>query len=165
MIPITQSDKEYIKKLWDSGVSINDILRLMPYKINDTRKIIKQLCEEGFLEEKRKTKGEVTREKVIALYKSGVENPFDISAELGIAMSTVYQYLKDYRGIVKRTRHNWRPIKKYKTTDKTQEILQEICNGQLKDIEIARKYGVTKQWIYQLKKKNKENENGRKTTN
>jgi hypothetical protein len=137
--------KNEIKRLWDSGVAIETIVRSLPTTIVLARDTIKEMRLSGEL--KPRSKHEITRQKIEALFEKGY-NKQQIASELAMSTRTVNDYLADM-GIKGRPPKNYKPRKR---SEKTHIIINELQKPQISYSEIARKYGVSRQYVYRIYK-------------
>ena len=94
---------------------------------------------------------EKTVDKVIAEYNRGERNPFAIAEKFGIKVKSVRDYI--YRAGL-----NLGGRKKvYNRAAKTQFIMTDLKLGVLSMAKIAKKYGVSRQYVFQLKEELKKN--------
>lgn len=161
-------EKEKLKELWNNGESIDSIIRQFPYEKKVVMKTIVEMRKSGELLERTKKKKGFTQ-KIIALYESGVKNPYEIANEVGCDYSTVQKAFT--RGNIKRKRppHNYKERVATDTTklcQTTQNIIRELKEGHAKS-KIAQSYGVSRQWVYIVEQvyikriKRKSNKNGK----
>jgi transposase len=151
-------DLEEIRKkiaiLWDGGYSINEICRALPCREGTTKRIIKGMKESGELEE-RAGKKEFTTEKVLALYHSGVTNPYEIANSYGISVGTVKRVLVEAKLSRKRPEHNYKTTKpraEGTLCENTRGIISDLRSG-LTPRQVAKKRDMSTQWVYVVKTK------------
>lgn len=152
---MTDADKRTIKKLWDSRVPINQIIQMLPYKKAIVKQMIDELRSNGTLQPRSCKK--IAIKAVGDMFDSGVQNIDELCEAFGYSYNTIKDYLSLSRG------NNGRPPKNYrkrKPNNKAQTIMVEIAQKELSLSEIARKYGVSRQYVYQLKQRVEENNNG-----
>ena len=137
--------KKEIKRLWDSGVAIETIIRSIPTTGVLARKTIEEMRLNGEL--KPRNKHEATRLKIGILHEKGY-NPYEIANELAVSKRCVDTCLYEL-GKRGRPSHNH---KKRKRNEKTNAIMEELKKYELTHREIAEKYGVSKQYVYRLSK-------------
>ena len=143
---MNEHDISVIINLWESGTSITNIIRMLPYDKNEVRQTISELRQKGVLEGRTARSSIKTREKVLSVYNKGITNPYEIADMLGLSHHTVKDHL------VKAKLSRTRPKRNYKTCDKTQLIKQDLESG-IKAREIAKKHGVSTQWVHQIRNK------------
>ena len=135
------SEKQKILGYWESGMSIAQIRALTGIASPD---IVNALREMGA--GKRPT----TEQRVVALFESGVKNAALISREIGVKTKVVYNYLyANGLRIGGKTRI-------FVHSKKTMEIARDIELGELSQSEIARKHGVSRQYVSQVARKIRE---------
>lgn len=147
---IKESEKLLVKRLWNEGESVENIIRLLPYSIGKARRYVRELRESGYLEGSVYRKGKKNIEKYIELYKSGMSVK-EIASMYGLKVGTIYCYLKI-------NKNNLRD-KRYGHGEKTKEIINAIKIGK-KQCEVVKEYGVSRQYVSALKKEIVEKENG-----
>lgn len=139
---MTENDKAYIIKLWNAKVPIYRIIRMLPYKANTVREMVRELKKDGTLQPRDRT----STEAIVNAYKSGMTNPHEIAETYGVSINTVYSYLSRSRVKMTRPHHN------RKKDPQSLAIIAEIKTGK-SNAEIARQFGVTRQWVYELKRR------------
>lgn len=147
---MTEQDKKKIVALWQSGMSIVQIKDLFPVKFQEYKATIKEMKANGEFPTERKT----AEQKVVEAFQRGERNPYKIAEEYGLSVHSVRSFLgwnKCHKG--KKTQ-NWVHC------DRTDAIVEDLQDGALSQAEIARKYGVSRQYITKMKRKvEKGNEN------
>lgn len=144
---MTQQDRELIIRLWNNRMSINKIVRMLPYKPTVARQYVKEVKESGAL--KAENRVPTQREIVVTAYKNGMTSPHEISETFDINYNCVQTYLKDAKLQRKRPPKNY---KKRNAPERRQQIITAI-NGGKSNAEIAREFGVTRQWVFYIRKK------------
>lgn len=160
MEQMTQSEIKQIVEMWESGNSISTIVRCFPYKPQTVKREITELRQNGVLKGRSGKTQEKTQERILQVYNSGITSPYEIAKKLEMHAPSVIStigLLVRLGKIEKRTRpkHNFKkrkPTDFDKLCDKTREIFCELEKG-LSGGAIARKYGVSRQWVSQIKKK------------
>jgi hypothetical protein len=140
--------KNEIKRLWDSGVAIETIIRSLPTTGVLARNTIEEMRLNGEL--KPRNKHEATRLKIGILREKGY-NPYEIANELSISKRTVIECFGEL-GIKGRPPHNHNQRKR---NEKANAIIEELKKGNNQFSEIAREYGVSRQYVFQLHKEQK----------
>lgn len=146
---MTESEKELLIRLWDSGKTNKEIFQLFPYKQQYLRQQIKKLKEDGVLKGKNAKTQEKTREKILQAYHSGMTNPYEIAEYVGICMLYVNNVLCEEKLNRKRPPQNY---KKKELSESTKKIIDEIKNG-TPIANISKKYSVSTQYVYFCRKK------------
>lgn len=141
---MTEADRVQIKSLWDNGLPIEQIVRMLPYTPTEARSIINLLRTEGELSPRHKKR--IGVKKLGNAYISGITDIDELATMFGYTRSTVIEYLK-YAGIKRE-----RP-KKYRTSlgDTARAITEDIMLGEKSLYKIATEYGVSRQYVHQLK--------------
>ena len=146
---MNEQDKNLIISLWKNGTPTTTIIKLLPYKQVEIKREIAELRQNGVLNGRSgKTRGK-TREKVLQAYKDGITNPYELAEMFRLKPSTISSILVGLGLNRTRPKHNY---KKTKKCEKTETILQEIKEGNVL-CEIARKHGVSRQYVHKVKKK------------
>ena len=142
---MTDADIKKVVSMWNSGVPIYQIARTLPYSEKIANLVLKELRENGTLPERR-TKAE-NIEVICEAYRNGEHDLERLSKMFCKTVGCIATYLN--KGGIKRVR-----AKRYKTSraksDKTNAIVEQIKSG--RNIrEIANEYGVSRQYVYELK--------------
>jgi intein-encoded DNA endonuclease-like protein len=143
-----------IKSLWDNGESIEKIAKQLGIKRWHAVKKIKELRESGKINFIERNKNKKISSKILNLWNNGVTNPYEIAKIVNTSKNVVYKSLTENNIKIERPKKNYRVRGKTKIENlsyKTKMILKEIENGKSK-IEIAKKYGVSRQWVYSIEK-------------
>ena len=146
--------KKKLISLWESGATIPEIVRIMPCRAVVTKTLLKEMKASGELKP-RKTKGDITREKVLYLYHSGVTNPYEIAEYYNLSIHTIKNVLSNAKLSRGRPPHNYKERKPRdisKLSKNTQLIIADLKSG-LSVREISRKYDISTQWIHIIKAK------------
>jgi DNA invertase Pin-like site-specific DNA recombinase len=146
---MTESEIKLVERLWESGKGVGEIARLLPYKEYIAKREIAELKRNGVLRGRSGKTKEKTWGKILQAYNGGKTNPYEIAEMLGLRVNTVNHVLSNLSLKRKRPRHNYANIE---IGDKTKDILSEIKNGGVLS-EIARKHGVSRQYVHKLKNK------------
>lgn len=143
---MTEADRVQIKSLWDNGLPIEQIVRMLPYTPTEARSIINLLRTEGELPPRHKKR--IGVKKLGNAYISGITDIDELATMFGYTRSTVIEYLK-YAGIKRE-----RP-KKYRSTlgDTARAITEDIMLGEKSLYKIASEHGVSRQYVHQLKRR------------
>ena len=139
---MTESDRVQIKRLWDAGLPERQIVQMLPYNGTTARKMIAEMKSDGSLQKRHG----IMRNNVIETYKRGVKSPYKIAEMYGLTYYTVTTYLSN-AGL-----HRQREPRNYKKNDRTLEIIEMLKAGK-SQAEIARQFGVSRQWVSVAKKR------------
>jgi transposase len=84
---------------------------------------------------------------IFAEYDKGTTSIEELSKKTGYAKGTIYGYLYAFG------KTNQRNIcfNKMRISNKTRQIIEHINNGE-RGVDIAKKFGVTRQWVSKIKK-------------
>ena len=142
---MTQQDRELIIQLWNKRTPIAKIVQMLPYEPKIARRYIREVKESGELKSENRVLND--RDLVVQAYNSGMTNHYEIARTYGINIDCVITYLSKAK--LQRTRppHNY---KKRELPEKTRQIIAEIQQG-VKLTEIAKKHGVTRQFVSNVK--------------
>lgn len=135
--------EEQIKVLWESGMPMARIQRLVAMPICEFRKLVAKMRENGDLSKERET----TATKVCAAFDRGERNVRAIAERLGLAEITVRKYLRaNGRFLGKKTRI-------WKHSARTLAIVDDFKDGELTLYRIAKNHGVSLQYVSKLYRK------------
>lgn len=144
---MTEAEKRQVVALWGNGVPIYQIVRMLPYSEKKAEGMLKELRDNGTLPP-REVKAEMV-EKVCNAYRNGEHNPLKLAEMFGKARNTINRYLV-IGGIKKgKAPHHWKPKPK---GDKAHAIIEELRKGEKTKYRIAKDYGVTRQYVNELKR-------------
>ena len=143
---MTETDRLQIKRLWENGEPIEHIVRVLPYGQVTARAMVAELRADGTLPPRNRTQMAIA--KVVNAYNSGITDFDELSAMFGFKHGYI-RWCLQVAG-VKRPRP-----KKYSTTinELAMEIIQEIATGEKTQAQIAAEFGVSRQYVNQLKKR------------
>lgn len=142
---MTEQDKRQIIALWEGGVALEQIYQMLPYKRYHALKMVRELRADGTLKPRKKTERAI--ELVALAWQTETKDYNELAEMFGYTPSTISQYLQ-YSGVRERKRQP----DSYKISQKTQDIVAEFENG-TPMAEIARKFGVSRQYVHRIKKK------------
>lgn len=140
---MTEIEKSRIVSLWESGMTLGQIRQMVAVGRVEFADTVREMKRNGEFPTTRKT----AEEKVVAAFQRGDRNPYAIAEEYGLSVHSVRSFLgwnKCHKG--KKTR-NWVHC------DRTDAIVEDLQEGALSQSEIARKYGVSRQYITKMKRK------------
>lgn len=142
---MNESDKQHIIALWESRVPLEQIYQMLPYTRYEAIKMVKELRDDGTLQPRKKTDEAI---KALAnAWESESKSPYELAEMFGYSPDTVKRYLS-----ISGVRRGKRPTRNFKHCDKTNEIAKDLKDGKPM-IYIAKKFGVSRQYVYQLKQK------------
>ena len=148
---MTEREKTQIISMWESRLTIEQMIRLIPKPRRVAEKMIADLRADGSL--KARSRREMLVDKLSAEYISGTTDIYELSKMFDIRPNTVTKYLTEAGFKKGREPKNF---KRRELNAKAKEILGEFIKDELTDSEIARKFGVSRQYVYQLKQRIKE---------
>lgn len=140
---MNEIDKARIISLWEGGMTLGQIRQMTPVPARVFDAVVREMKKNGEFPMERKN----AEAKVIDAYHRGERNPYEIAEELGITPNSV------------RTFFGWNKLRKGKKTrhwvhcERTNDIIKDLQEGELSQVEIARKHQVTKQYITKIKRK------------
>lgn len=147
---MTESEKSSIVSLWESGMTLGQIRQMVAVGRREFADTIREMKRNGEFPNIRKTSGD----KIVEAYHRGERNPYEIAEQYGVQPDYVYWVLKTNKLRLGRKTRN------FVHTERTNEIVEDLQEGKLSQAEIARKYGVSRQYITKMKRKvEKWNEN------
>lgn len=141
--------KETIAKMYNDGISLRVIERTLPMTIKEAQALINQMKINGELPPRRIR--EKTKNKVKILHEQG-KNKYEIAGELNLNIQTVEKTLRVLFPNRGRPKHNY--VNNRQRNAKTLGIQEELQKGELSYSEIARKYNVSRQYVFRLSKEN-----------
>lgn len=148
---MTEQDKARIITLWENGVALEQIYQMLPYKRYHALKMVQELRADGTLKPRKKTEKAI--ELVALAWKTETKDLNELAEMFGYTVETIKTYLT-----ASGVREGKRPIA-YKHCPQTNQIVEEVLNGTPMS-QIAQKFGVSRQYVFKIKKK-MEIENGR----
>ena len=152
---MTQQDIQLIIDLWNNYVPISTIIKMLPYKVSDAKKMIAELRQNGTLKPRNENRKENTRQRVLDLFNGGILSEYEIADKLGLSRYTVRNILVDEKLNRERPKQNYnkRKLTQVNTLcEKTQTIVNDlIANKDIRDIIIE--HNVSRQYVYSIKKK------------
>jgi transposase len=144
---MTESEKTQIIVLRRNGMSFAQIQQMMSMTPAEFRKGIRELKENGEFPPKK-----TGSKKVLEAYENGERNPYKIAETYGLTPLTVQTYKKKNGIVTGRGKRN------FKHSQRTNAINKDLKDGIITCSEIAQKHGVSRQFVYQLRKKLEEDE-------
>ena len=144
---MTESERNQIINLFKTGMPITQIGRMLPMTASEFRKAITELKANGELPKVDRT---VTKDKIAKAIADGMTNSVELCETFGITEKTLKTY-KSQLGI-----KTGRPKRNYRHCERTNAIIDDLKEGELKICQIARKHGVKSQTVDKVKRKLKE---------
>lgn len=145
---MTEREKAKILELWHGGMPLARIRQIVYLPTREFRTAIKELKQSGAM---MKIKRVSREDKIIASYERGERNPYKIAEDCGVSLRTVQYYLSANK--LPLGKNGRKCGMNFKHCEKTERIFADFERGELKQIEIARKYGVSKEYISKMRKK------------
>ena len=135
--------EKQIIRLWEAMLPMEQIYQMLPCRLADAKRYVATLREDGVL--KPRHKKERSMRLVAEAYNSGVTDIDELADMFNFKRKTVIEYLNKMH--ISRPRPT-----KYSTTvgEKTSNIMQDIREANSSHSQIAKKYGVSRQYIYYL---------------
>lgn len=136
--------KNQIIRLWNAMLPMEQIYQMLPCKLVDAKRYVANLREDGTL--KPRNKLEYSLRRIADAYNGGVTDINELATMLGHTPQTVVEYLN--RIGIKRGRP-----KRYSTKmgSNACDIMRDISLGEKSLAKIAQDYGVSRQYVHQLK--------------
>ena len=143
---MTENERRQIKNFWESGATIEQIIRLLPYRRKDSQQMIRELRVDGTLKPRKRK--ERSRQILADAVNNGMTDLDELSETYGFTKSTIIAYLTNTGAKRGRPAHN---PKKRELSQQTQQIISELQKGKTV-AQIAKKYGLSRQRIHSIKK-------------
>jgi transposase len=153
---MTEQDKRQIVSLWESGVALEQIYQMLPYKRYHALKMVQELRADGTLKPRKKTERAI--ELVALAWQTETKDIGELAEMFGYSVDTIKTYL-----VASGVRKGERPTtyKLRKNGSRTNEIVDAINSGKTMS-QVAKDFKVSRQYIFRLKKK-MENQNAQST--
>lgn len=147
---MTEFEIASIKRQWEAGVPVKQIVLTMPYKKSTSLRYVWGLQRDGVLPPRQRKRGE---ELAVEAYKNGMTNPYEIAELYSYSAESVRVWLCRANLCRKRPERNW---KKKDKSAKTKAIIKCLESG-MGVSETARKFGVSRQWVSTVKIRSEKN--------
>lgn len=145
---MNNEERKLIITLWENGYSVDAIIQHLPYPAYKAREMVRSLRKDGTLKDRKIT--EIALSRITTAYNNGTTDPIELSHIFGYSLKTTIQYLK-LAGIKR-----GHPKKHYfpkGVGNKAKQIMHDIQTSNLTLSGIAKKHNVSRQYVYQLKKR------------
>lgn len=146
---MTESEKDLIIRLWESGKTIKEIILFFPYPKDYLRNEVRELKKQGVLVGRSGKTKQKTTQKMLDLYNDGIRNPYEIASRLNVCPKYVNNRLSSCHLSRGKPKQNYKPKS---VNEKTAAIINDIKNGK-KIKEIASSYDISRQYVYAIKNK------------
>lgn len=146
---MTESEIKLVERLWESGKGVGEIARLLPYKEYMAIREIRELKRNGVLKGRSGKSRVNTQERVLQAINDGITSPYVIAKLCGVCVGYVYNVLSQAKVKIQRQKLNY---KQRKLCENTQAIITALKGGK-KVREICAEFGVSTQYVYQVKNK------------
>lgn len=146
---MTEQDKNLIVRLWESGEPSSAIVRLLPYDTQTAKSMITELRQNGVLKGRSGKSRVNTQERVLQAINDGITSPYEIAELCGVCVGYVYNVLSRAKVKIQRPKRNY---KQRKLCENTQAIITALKGGK-KVREICADFGVSTQYVYEVKNK------------
>jgi DNA invertase Pin-like site-specific DNA recombinase len=143
---MTEQEKKQIISMWESRMTILDIVRTLPYTQREARRMINELRADGTLKPRKKKR--MLNEAIMEIFNSGTTDRYEIAEILGVSYRTVLNRLQKMGIHLGRPAHNH---KKMPIKDTTAQIMDDIRKGEMSYSQIAKKYGVSRGRVGNIK--------------
>ena len=147
---MTQSEKRQVKALWESGVSLSKIYRMLPYSRYRAILNVNYLRKNGTLKPRANKSQEAKIKSIGEAWKNGTTDIKELSEMFGYSELTTKAYLSK-SGVrqKKRPPHNY---KKQELNGKAKAIMGALKEGKPMT-KVAKEFGVSRQYVFQLKER------------
>jgi DNA-binding CsgD family transcriptional regulator len=142
---MTENERRHIVALWESRVPIEQIYRMLPYRRKEAVAMVGELRADGTLKPRKRAESAVNA--VALAWQTETKSPYELAELFGYSVETVQKYLK-----MSGVRGGKRPTANYKHCDKTNAIMADLQEGKPMP-QIARTYGVSRQYVHQIKQR------------
>lgn len=145
---MTNAERTLIINLWESGHSIEYIAQMLSYPTYKAKQMVRDMRKDGTLKERNVT--EIALARLTAAYNNGITDPRELARLFGYSLNTTTHYLR-LAGIKR-----GHPPKQYfpkPLGEKTLAIIRDLESSKMTLSEIAKKHGVSRQYVYQLKER------------
>ena len=146
---MTESEIKLVERLWANGKGVGEIARLLPYKEYIAKREIRELKRNGVLKGKSGKSQANTQARVLQAYNDGITNPYEIAELCGVGVGYIRNVLSQATVKIQRPKRNY---KQRKLCENTQAIIDRLKSGK-KVREICDDFGVSTQYVYQVKNK------------
>jgi transposase len=140
---MTEADKAKIISLWENGMTLGQIRQMIAVSPREFDLTVRSMKKGGEFPKIRKT----AEEKVVEAFKGGETNPYVLADTYGVKVSSVKLFLH-WNGCKRK-----RPPLNYVHCDRTNAIIEDLREGEISQIEIAKKHGVSRQYVTKIKRK------------
>jgi transposase len=140
---MTETEKKQIKSLWESGMSFRQICQMISMPVGEFNSVIAEMKRNGEFSNDRKK----NLTKVLEAFDNGERDARVIADTYRLKLQTVYFYLNSNGRFFGTKTRNW------VHTERTLAIIDDLREGKMSQIEIAKKHGVSKQYITKMKHK------------
>lgn len=140
---MTESEKSRIISLWESGMTLAQIRQMTPIEPRAFDLAVREMKRNGEFPKIRKT----CADKIIEAYHRGERNCHAIADTYGVKVNYVYWVLaRNKLRLGKKTRV-------FVHSERTTAIVEDLKDGELSQVEIAKKHNVSRQHITKIKRK------------
>lgn len=139
--------RKEIIRLWDAMLPMEQIYQMLPCKLADAKRYVANLREDGTL--KPRHKKEKSLQLVAEAYRNITTDVDELAEMFSFTRGTIMQYLFE-AGIHRNRPSTYRRVKGKRASERKAEIMRQIKESRLSQTEIAKKYGVSRQYIHQL---------------
>ena len=148
---MTEREKAKIISMRENGMTFAQIRQMTAVTVREFQLLLKEMKARGELPTTHKT----LEDKIMEAYNRGERNPYKIADEYGATPNYVrYVFSINQLRVGKKTQ-NWVHC------ERTNAIVEDLQGGELTNAQIARKFGVSRQYITNIKRKLRERENDR----
>ena len=140
---MSEIDKSQILRLWQGGMSFRQIRQMIAVPKGEFDEIVAEMKRNGEFSNDRKK----NLTKVLEAFDNGERDARVIADTYRLKLQTVYFYLNSNGRFFGTKTRNW------VHTERTLAIIDDLREGKMSQIEIAKKHGVSKQYITKIKHK------------
>ncbi len=146
---MTKDEIALVMELWNSGKSVGEIARLLPYKEYIAKREISELKKKGVLKGRSGKSRENTQARVLQAFNDGITSPYEIAEMCGVGVGHIRNVLSQAKVKIQRPKRNY---KQRKLCENTQAIITALKSGKTVR-EICAEFGVSTQYVYLIKGK------------
>lgn len=148
---MTEQEKKTVKQMWEMNEPISQIVKMLPYKKTAAKQLILKMRTDGEISQRGRRNGV---ELVRQAYESGMTDVAEICETYQLKRSSVLEYLRR-NGIHIGKKHAKGVLRQF--SEQSTDIIILLENGE-KQSEIARKFGISRQRVFDIKKRHEKRE-------
>lgn len=140
---LTDFEKSRIISQWLTRMPLAHIRQMTDIEPREFDLAVREMKRNGEFPKSRKN----TEAKIVEAYHKGERNAYELAKRFGVKPNTVYKILCVNKLSLGTKSRN------FVHCDRTNAIIEDLQDGILSQVEIAKKHNVTKQYINKLKGK------------